>query len=332
MHHILIVGGGLAGCTTALELAQNGVACTILEQSETIGGKVRNYGCKSTDKCLNCGVCLAAGLWEKVENNPNIRLMYSAKLVDVRGKKGCFTATIRTPEGTQTLEEDFAQVVLATGFSPTTLENFNGFAELEGSQGLITGSTLEQLFKGRTQGKLFETPPSRVAFIQCYGSRDCREHAMYCSRVCCNYATRAARAIKYAYPDCQVVFFYMEMQMVEPGNYFQSLKDAGIKFMKCRPIQITGGHPAAVTYDNPATGKRETQSFDLVVLSDGIRPTQDAPFLAEICGMGQDEAGFLQPITGNGGIHVTGCAQGPKKIEETYHEAVTLAKVLCNPV
>jgi len=52
MARVLIVGAGVAGCTVAYTLAEHGALVTLLEKSDTIGGKVRTYGCKATDKCL----------------------------------------------------------------------------------------------------------------------------------------------------------------------------------------------------------------------------------------------------------------------------------------
>lgn len=328
MKHVLVVGAGLAGCTVAQSLAENGARVTMIEASRQIGGKVRNYGCKATDRCNNCGVCLASGLWEKVEGNTGISIHFGCKLVDLmRETDKSFTAAI-TCAGTISTIEKIDRVVVATGFEQTTTQTFNGFVELEGEQGVITGSQIDALMKERTTQALFETPPKSVAFIQCYGSRDQHEHTMYCSRVCCNYATKAAKVIKHFHPECRIVFYYMEMQMVSQGDWFCSLTDLGIEFVKCRPTQVKGGAPASVTYDNPLTGARETEQFDLVVLSDGIRPGSGARKIAELCGLVQDEAGFLSAMdTGRQqDIWLAGCAKGPKKIEETYADAIAVAK------
>ena len=329
MMRVLVVGAGLAGCTTARELAENGVRVTLAEAADSIGGKVIQYGCKATDKCNNCGLCLTASLWEQVEQNKNIDIRLKTKLIDLMQEGDRYIAALQSADGTITSEQ-FDKVVVSTGFAPSSLETYNGFVELHESAGILTGSRIEELCAERTGAGLFETPPERVAFIQCYGSRDQKEHAMYCSRVCCSYATRAAKVIKYFYPECRVVFFYMELQMVNRGDYYQSLLDAGIEFVKCRPIQVTGGKPAGVSYDDPATGKRMTEFFDWVVLSDGIRPdVAQARKISELCGLQQDAAGFLHHVNSDKpDVRVTGCAAGPKKIAETYMESLAVARGL----
>ena len=326
MTQVLVVGAGLAGCTVARELADNGMRVILAEASDEIGGKVISYGCKASDKCNNCGVCLTAGLWEGVTSNSGIEVLLSTRLIDLAQDGGKYTATLKSAGKIKTIE-NLAKVVVSTGFEKSDLDSFNGFVELSNTDGIITGSQLESLFQERTVSELFETAPESVAFVQCYGSRDYREHSMYCSKVCCAYATRAAKAIKHFYPECRVVFFYMEMQMVNQGDYYQSLLDAGIEFIKCRPVSVTGGKPATITYDDPSSGKRVSDSFGMVVLSNGIRADSHARHISEICGLGQDTAGFLRYVSPDKpGVLLVGCASGPKKIDETYAESLAVAK------
>jgi len=329
MNHVLIVGGGMAGCTIAKELSEKGFFITIVEQAGEIGGKVRGYGCKATEVCNNCGVCLSAGLWNKVTENKNIEILTKTRVIDLMGEKGCFTAALKNEDGIKYIE-NISYVVVATGFRPTSISNFNSFAELEGTGKIITGSDLEMLFRDRTTEKLFKKPLSSVAFIQCYGSRDNKEKAMYCSKVCCAYSTRAAKVIREYYPECKIIFYYMELQMVKEGDYFQELKNLGVEFVKCRPVHIDGAK-GIVEYDDPDSGKRSARGFDVIVLSDGIHPTADADSVAEIFGLCQDETGFLKYTTGlsetkESGVFIAGCAAGPKKIENVFSESASIVR------
>ena len=334
MNHVLIVGGGLAGCTVAKELSENGVFVTIVETTGDIGGKVRGYGCKAAEACNNCGVCLTAGLWDRVDRDDNIEILKQSRLIDLSGKKGDFTAAVKTRGGIRSIA-NISDVVVSTGFEPTSIENYNSFVEIEGRGWVITGSELERMFKDRgAEGKeadgVFEEVPKSVAFIQCYGSRDCKENAMYCSKVCCSYSTRAAKVIRRHYPECEIAFYYMELQMVGKGNYFQELKDLGVEFIKCRPVAVDGAN-GVISFDDPGSGRRVGRHFDIIVLSDGIHPTSDSDRLAEICGLTLDGTGFLRYTRGPSetketGVYIAGCAGGPKKIEETYTEAVSVAR------
>ena len=334
MSKVLIIGGGLAGAVTAKELASQNVSVVIAEASGSIGGKVRDYGCKSTDKCESCGVCLTKGLWDSVEKNALIEILPNTRLVDLAGEKGGFTATLNTG-GAARVIDGISNVVAATGFERMDRARVNAFVELSGAdpadRSILTGSDIENLLLDRGETRLFEKAPEKIAFIQCYGSRDAKERAPYCSRVCCGYSTRAAKVIKRYYPDCEITFFYMEMQQVRSGNYFDELKELGIRFVKCRPVKVQAGNPASVWFDNPDTGRREKLDFDLIVLSDGIRPPGGAAKTAELCGLGQTEDGFLRYVTDCGdadrtGVYIAGCAGGPARIEEVYGESVAVAQ------
>ena len=350
MIQILVVGAGLSGCAAAERLARAGIAVAMVEKSERIGGRVRQYGCKATDRCNNCGVCLCGGLWEKVENHPRIKLFTSSRLVDLTGGPGMFSATIKTPEGDLVLDGLHA-VVVAAGFEPLT---HAGTAHLQTQElrGVITGTKIEELMMGRDATTLFSVPqPRSVAFVQCFGSRDQKEHAAYCSRVCCAYSTRAAKVLRQYYPECKIVFFYMELQSVANRDYYRELQELGIEFIKCRPLKIeawdisgvgtvdvsegragdaaVGGSaaPVCVSYDDPVTGPT-ARHFDLVVLSEGIHPAADSVELANVCGLQQDDNGFLQLVAGQNGLFVVGCARQPMKIEESYRDALAAADTI----
>jgi len=321
MYHVLIIGGGFSGCVIADELSGCGAKVSIVERSARIGGKVRNYGCKATDKCNNCGVCLSAGLWEKVEKTPQIDIINNSKLADVNGKAGDFSVILKTPEGTKGIN-GISHIVVATGFEESNA--YAGHLQIEGKLGIIRGLELEALCKGRKKDSLFEKAPDSVAFIQCVGSRDKKDDSIYCSRVCCSYSTRAAKVIRHIYPECWITFFYMEMQAVSNGDYFASLKDEqNIEFIKCRPLRIKAGEPVIIEFENPENGDIAKREFDYVVLSEGIHPAKDADIMAELCGLLQDKNGFLG--SGNDGIYVAGCAKRPAKIEETWSDAVAVA-------
>ena len=325
MSHVMIIGGGLSGSTVAAELAEYGVDVTIVEKSDRIGGKVRDYGCKATDKCNNCGLCLTGGLWEKVEKNQNIEILGGSKLVDLTGSAGDFSAIVKNSDGLRYIN-GISSVVVATGFEESPV--LGGHLQIEGKTGIIRGLELEALCKTRSKNEFFERAPKSVAFIQCVGSRDKKEDSLYCSRVCCSYSTRAAKVIRYYYPECEITFYYMEIQAVSNGDYFKQLEGMDIGFLKCRPLKIKAGTPVSLEYEDPVDGEIKSREYDYVMLSDGIHPPKDADRIAEICGLGQDSNGFLKSI-GDGvdrGVFVSGCAKKPAKIEEVYSDSIAVAR------
>ena len=330
MNEILVVGGGLAGCVAARELSQGGCAVLLLEKGDALGGNARKYGCKADEACNNCGVCLTGSVWDEVQNDTNIQVLYGAYLVDLTGQKGAYRAYVRMSGALK--EFRVAAVVVASGFTHATQSTRN--LEIIGgkSDRIISGAQLEAQFKLRTSEKLLDFAPKSVAFLLCFGSRDVKEKAQYCSRVCCSYSTRAAKTLKYYYPDCDIEFFFMDLQMVEHNEcYKQELMQKGIAFTRCRPTRLrVSGDKVAVLYEGD-DGLTQKQ-FDLVVIAGGIAPGEDNVSLSDICSLAINENGFMKYVKEPDytGIALSGCASGPKNIQETVASAKNAARSLLN--
>ena len=312
MARILVLGAGVSGCAAAYTLASGGLEVILVDKASRIGGCVRTYGCKAVDRCQNCGVCLTTGLWDKVSNHPKVQVLTDSDLLDIKGAPGNFSVSIICDRSEQTFDGIDA-IIVSTGFDSRS-DVFPAHLHIEGTEGLMTGSALEELMLERTRTDLFEKAPKSVAFIQCLGSRDKNEGGLYCARVCCSYATRAAKMIRSYYPECEIVFFYMELQNVESGDFYAGLRELGVEFIKCRPLKISGCQEDG-----------SHREFDLVVLSNGIHAGNDNDRLAEVCRLGIDKDGFLRSTGDDSGIYVCGCARAPMKIDESYADAVTVA-------
>lgn len=332
MASVLVIGGGLAGCTAALELAQNDRNVIIVEKSVTIGGKVRSYGCKATDRCNRCGLCLVGDLWDQVERHENIEILTGAQVVDIMGTKGRFTVIVKTHGYADTIS-NLDHIVVSTGFDEfATLSS--GSLEFEESKYIITGSELERLLSNRGKYHLFPNPPASVGFIQCFGSRDIQEKAAYCSRICCGYSIRAAKVFREYYPDIKITFFYMDFQEVEGQDCFDDLIRDNFEFIRCRPVSIKAGRPNLILYEDPEDHSLVEESMDLLVLSEGIYPSRDFENLAEVCRLGLNENGFLKYIENprQSGIYLAGCVAGPRRIEEVYAQSLQVAREICGGI
>jgi len=327
MSAVLVIGGGLAGCVTALELASRGIGTVIVEKDRRLGGKVRDYGCKAASRCNQCGLCIVGDLWARVSEHSDIEVLTESRLVDLIGTKGNYKAVVRDKNGSRVID-GISDIVVSIGFDGASSAT-SAQVQYSGGRGVISGLKLEQLLAQRGRHGIFDEAPSRIAFLQCFGSRDIQEKAPYCSRVCCGYSTRAARVIRHHYPETEITFFYMDLQEVEGGTYFDVLKKENIEFIPCRPVSIVKGSPNRVLYEQPGSGGRLVErEFDLIVLSEGIHPAADSDRIAEICTLGYDRNGFLKTISDSGktGIYLAGCVSGPKKIPEVYAESLQVAQ------
>ena len=161
MAYVLVIGAGFAGCTAAERLVQLGARVLLVERGPDIGGHVKGFGCKATDSCNNCGVCLSAGLWGRVKAHPEIELACKAEVLDLMGSAGDFTALLRTPAGTRSVS-GITGAVVATGF----LDGDPGaHIQLEGTENVLTGSELEALLRGRDADSAIGRSVKSVAFF-----------------------------------------------------------------------------------------------------------------------------------------------------------------------
>ncbi len=70
----IVVGGGIAGLTTAIKLSKAGLKVLILEKSSFPGGKAISICCQATDHCLKCGACYVYPLIRELKQQPLIEL------------------------------------------------------------------------------------------------------------------------------------------------------------------------------------------------------------------------------------------------------------------
>ena len=81
---VCVIGAGVAGLTAANACAENGILVTLIERNPYPGGRSVSYGCKATDTCVQCGVCLIRDALEKNSQHQNIRRLFSAEITSVR--------------------------------------------------------------------------------------------------------------------------------------------------------------------------------------------------------------------------------------------------------
>jgi heterodisulfide reductase subunit A len=88
----LVIGGGIAGIQTSLDLANAGYHVTLVEQSPSIGGRMAQLD--KTFPTLDCSSCILTPKMMEVSNHPNIDLITYAEVKNVEGSIGHYTVTI----------------------------------------------------------------------------------------------------------------------------------------------------------------------------------------------------------------------------------------------
>jgi heterodisulfide reductase subunit A len=341
---VLIVGAGIAGISAALRLARQGITVHLVEKEASPGGWAATYGCKAAEACVKCSVCVVAERTEELLKASGIYFHPNSTVETVDRRNLCFLARIsrngdrvggkkRMPP-----EKIGADAILvATGFKPYD-------ALHKGEYGwhlhpdVITGLEAEQMLleKGELLKSSDGKPPEKVAFIQCVGSRyaqhDTPVHIRtYCSTVCCAYALRMANLLVKRENPAEVTIFYMDLQNY--GKGFNPLLDGcreKIRFIRTIPSRINKNAKGALeaTYESLEEGKVVRDDFDLIILSIGMEPRDDAHLIAELLDLRENEHGFFEPLhpdettlTGREGIFMAGTCVSPKTIASTILEA-----------
>ena len=89
----LVIGGGIAGIQTALEIADGGHHVYLVEREASIGGHMAKFD--KTFPTLDCSACILTPKMSDVDSHPNITLWTWAELEELSGYVGNFEAKIR---------------------------------------------------------------------------------------------------------------------------------------------------------------------------------------------------------------------------------------------
>jgi len=325
VRRVLVLGGGLAGMTAALTLADLGVDCDLVEREARLGGNLRES--HHTLEGLDAQALLA-GMMKRVRRAEQVRVWTEAELVGWSGVQGDFTAEIRV--GNETHSEQYGALIVATGAEPATTTEY-----LYGQHPCVfTQRELEQLLADSQHPvSSIQHPASSVVMIQCVGSRD--EAHPYCSRVCCSHAIKNALTLKHLNPAVEVSILFRDIRT--PGMeelYYQQARRLGVRFLRYeppeRPVVEADGDCLRVTVHDTLYDETVTLEADLLALSTGIAPLENSNrALAEMLGVVLDDDGFfaeahpkLRPTDlARPGIFLCGLAYGPRFITETITQA-----------
>lgn len=331
---VLVIGGGTAGMTSALEAATGGFQVYLVEKAAQLGGWAYTYCCKAVDKCAKCSACLIPQNRMHVEKSPLITVFYDSKVTHVKRTDGRFTVTVEDGSGGINHLEVGA-IIVATGFKP-----FDAAKRAELAYGrekqVITALELEKAIRESGSFTTAFGKLNNIGFIQCVGSRDLSLGNNYCSSVCCMYTSRLARLIRSELPEAELTVFYMDLQTFGRGfNEFvkSAVDDDNIQFVRGIPAKIFGFpyNRLTVRYANSLTGEAIEDKFDLIVLSSAITPGEDTENLSALLNIDYDEHGFfksdaLDPVgTKQHGIFVAGACQSPKDIQQSMEQAKAAA-------
>jgi len=90
---VTIVGGGIAGIQSALDIANSGFKVYLIEEQPSVGGNMAKLD--KTFPTNDCSSCMMGPKMVELANHPNIEILAYSELVDLEGEPGQFKATVR---------------------------------------------------------------------------------------------------------------------------------------------------------------------------------------------------------------------------------------------
>ena len=282
----LVVGGGIAGLTAALSLADHGIPVDLVEKSDRLGGNLtwlrRTLEGDDPQQFL-------AGLAERAEGHPLIELRTGCVIEAAQGEAGRFITAVRDRDGRAEVLEHGATILACGGGEAATSSYGHGTTD-----GVVTQMELEQRL---ADGTINPKDLKNVVMIQCVESRE--EPRNYCSRVCCPSALKNALFLKEQNPGVSVYVLYRDM--MTPGlteAWYTRARRAGVMFISYRPEAkpevLPADHGASVKVFDPVVRRDLLIDADLVVLATGVVP-EDWNDLAAWYGASMDRDGFFEP-------------------------------------
>jgi heterodisulfide reductase subunit A len=342
VHKCLIVGGGVAGMTAALDIAEQGFEVYIVEKEPELGGNLRNIhhtlSGEDPQKFLD-------EIIKKVMSNDKIHVLTNTKLSDLGGYIGNFEvkvepATETACDGGSEVEEEkdksvecqdtiinVGAIIVATGAKELKPEEY-----LYGQdERVMTQLEMDKKMVDEWKSNP-ELVPKEIVMIQCVGSR-CEDRP-YCSRVCCSEAVKNALAIKKEYPDTKITILYRDMRTYSfKEKYYRQARELGILFIRFPdeiPPEVTKDDKGlnVIAYD-PIIKRKLLMHPDLVVLSAGTIPYEENEELGQILKVPLTSDKFfleahlkIKPLDfSTDGIFLCGTAHSPKFSDESIAQA-----------
>lgn len=345
--NVLVIGGGIAGMTAALELADAGNQVYVIEKEDHLGGNLARVDL--TAPYLYSARDLLTERITRIMNHKKVKVFFKSKLTDLTGFIGNFRAKIGKLNGNSetgsVTEVEIGNVIVCTGFKEFDASRIvhYGYGKLPN---VITSFELEKMIRsGRIETKEGKIP-KYVAIIHCVGSRS-QEFHTYCSRVCCMTALKYAHEIKSANPQCYVSDIYIDMHAFGKGHedFYRRSSEAKTLFLmyekEDRPVIHKAGPKddcgMLIEVNEKLSGELIEIPADLVVLMVGMEAREDSHEIARLVNISQDKDGWfieshpkLEPVaTTTDGIFIAGTCVAPKDIPDTVAQArAAAARVL----
>lgn len=320
----LVVGGGVAGMTSALSMANQGHEVFLIEKENQLGGMAKRL--HTTLEGMDVQAYLI-DLMKKVFQHPLIHVVTNASIVETTGYVGNFQTQVRSKRGHTEIKHGATIVAIgAQEYKPT--EYLYGQDER-----VLTQLELEDRIEGNEKEII---QAQRLVMIQCVGCRN--KERNYCSRICCTHAIKNALKLKEKNPKMDIYVLFRDMRTYKYAeDYYREASNKDVKFIRFEPEDVprveavmADGKPVLrVTATDYILGRKIELDADYLALSVATIPASASEDVSRLFKVTLGPDGFfteahvkLRPVDfAAEGIYLCGMAHYPKHITETIHQA-----------
>ncbi|NHJ24919.1 MAG: CoB--CoM heterodisulfide reductase iron-sulfur subunit A family protein [Candidatus Lokiarchaeota archaeon] len=325
----LIIGGGIAGMSAALNIGDQGFKTYIVEKEQILGGNLNHLNVlypieQDASEFIK-------QIIKSVEQHKQIQVFLNAKIKDIKGYVGNYIVTIVDSKN-KPQDLSIGTIIVATGgkeYKPKGLFRY----EAE-NENVITQLELEQILKEK--GSLWLETINRITIILCVNARQV-EGITYCSNTCCGNSIKNVGLLKKLKPDLEILVLYRDLQMAKKKyeEYYRKRRKDAI-FLRYDLDNLP-----VVKKVNKKPEKYNIKFFDInlqdflefdtdaIILSTPIVPEDNLDDIAKMLKVPLDRNGFfleahvkLRPLDfATEGIFLCGCAQWPKNIQDSISQA-----------
>ncbi|MBN2185235.1 MAG: FAD-dependent oxidoreductase [Candidatus Krumholzibacteriota bacterium] len=328
----LVVGGGLAGITAALSIADQGFEVALVERENRLGGNLNRLKRRPNGEKVSEYI---EGLIEKVNGHPKLKTFIESEILAIDGYVGNYVTSIKSKASNEVVDYEHGVIVITTGANESSPEEYHVEDE-----NVLTQLDFEDLLEAdpKAVSKL-----KTVVMIQCVGSRN-KEHP-YCSRVCCTQAVKNAIRLKKLKPKMNVYILYRDVRTYGFNEiYYQEARSLGVIFIRyeedAKPVveySENGDNQLIVRVEDIVLGSEVEIMPDRIVLAPAMVPQEDAGNLSQMLKIPLNEDNFfmeahvkLRPVDFSAeGIYLAGLAHSPKQMDETISQAKAAAERAC---
>jgi heterodisulfide reductase subunit A len=320
----MVIGGGLAGITAALTIADKGFKVYLVEKDPKLGGRLHKEQYRIPFTEIDPTDYLEP-LIENIKNHKNVEILTSSTIKEVCGSVGNFKVSLSSQGANKEIK--VGTIILSVGAEELKPMKLYGYGEHKNVQTILEFRKMLKEVKSN----------ERIAIILCAGARG-KEGITYCGATCCSEAVDLALELKTLHPNTQIYALYRDIRVSFIGEeYYRKAREKGVVFIRydetrMPAVNFRNDNVSIKVYDSILQNYIELD-VDRIVLATPVAPSSTNQKIREILKVPLNMNGFfleahpkLRPVDfSNEGIYLCGSAYGAQSPVESVSQAFASA-------